>query len=139
MNLVFTSEHLSDLPDIAKKILDYATNYNFFAFYGSIGVGKTTLIKELSLQLGVVDLVSSPTFSIVNEYTTLKDYKIYHFDFYRLNNKEEAFDLGYEQYFNGKDYCFIEWPEKFPNLVNDSIVCIKISLNEAKREIKIVI
>ena len=139
MNICFTSEDLNDLPDIAKKILGYTTHYKFFAFYGSMGVGKTTLIKELSLQLGVVDLVSSPTFSIVNEYTTSKDYKIYHFDFYRLNNKEEAFDLGYEQYFNGKDYCFIEWPEKLPYLVNERVVCIKMNLNEVKREIKIVI
>ena len=140
MSLFLISEDVNDLPLIAKKILDYASNTRLFAFYGKMGVGKTTLIKELSLHLGVKDLVSSPTFSIVNEYTTNSgNYMIYHFDFYRLDNEEEVFDLGYEQYFNAKDYCFIEWPEKLPDLVNEKMVVIKISLKQNKRLIEIII
>ena len=139
MSLVLFSENLIRLPYIAKKIIDYTSHHKIFAFYGNMGVGKTTLIKELSLQLGVVDLVSSPTFSIVNEYTTLRGYKIYHFDFYRLKNEEEVFDLGFEQYFNGNDYCFIEWPDKLPDLVNEKMVVVRIDLDQNKRVIEIII
>jgi tRNA threonylcarbamoyladenosine biosynthesis protein TsaE len=104
-----------------------------------MGVGKTTLIKELSLQLGVTDIVSSPTFSIVNEYISSSNGKIYHFDFYRLENEKEAFDMGYEEYFFGDDYCFIEWPENIPNLIEDNMVIIKMELSGKKRVIEIII
>jgi tRNA threonylcarbamoyladenosine biosynthesis protein TsaE len=104
-----------------------------------MGVGKTTLIKELSLQLGVTDIVSSPTFSIVNEYNSLSQGKIYHFDFYRLNYEKEAFDIGYEDYFFGDDYCFIEWPEMIPNLIEDDMVVVKIGLDGFKRVIEVII
>ena len=134
-----TSDNLQQLPGIAKKILQYCYPKKKFLFYGDMGVGKTTLIKELSLQLGVQNIVNSPTFSIVNEYVTLMNQKVFHFDFYRLNHEQEAFDMGYEEYFFGDHYCFVEWPEKIPNLTDDSMVKIKMKLNGVKRDIDIII
>jgi tRNA threonylcarbamoyladenosine biosynthesis protein TsaE len=139
MDFTFISENLEQLPKIAKEILEYSSPHKKFLFYAEMGVGKTTLIKELSLQLGVTDIVSSPTFSIVNEYISSSNGKIYHFDFYRLENEKEAFDMGYEEYFFGDDYCFIEWPEKIPNLIEDNMVIIKMELSGKKRVIEIII
>ena len=139
MGFTLISENLEQLPKIAKEILEYSSPHKKFLFYAEMGVGKTTLIKELSLQLGVTDVVSSPTFSIVNEYISSSDGKIYHFDFYRLKGEKEAFDMGYEEYFFGDDYCFIEWPEKIPNLIEDDMVAIKMQLNGTKRVIEIII
>lgn len=100
-------------------------------------MGKTTLIKELCKQLGVVENVSSPTFSIVNEYEA-KEEKIYHFDFYRLKDEQEAFDLGYEEYFYSGNYCFVEWPEKIENLLPENAVSISITGNsEGERTIEL--
>jgi len=139
MSLTFLSEHLNQIPEIAKEILEYSRPHKKFLFYGDMGVGKTTLIKGLSLQLGVVDVVSSPTFSIINEYNTLCNGKIYHFDCYRIGGKKEAFDIGYEEYFFGDDYCFIEWPEKISDLIEDDMVVVRIDLDGKKRVIKIII
>ena len=139
MGLTLISESLEQLPNIAKKILEYSSPHKKFLFYAEMGVGKTTLIKELSLQLGVVDIISSPTFSIVNEYISLKNGKIYHFDFYRLKDEKEAFDFGYEEYFYGDEYCFIEWPDKVPGLFKGNMVEIKMTLCSKKRLIKIII
>ena len=97
-------------------MLAFAANQRIFLFYGEMGAGKTTLIKALCAQLGVIGSTSSPTFSIVNEYSG-KGSTIYHFDFYRLKNQTEALDMGYEEYFYSGDYCFIEWPEKIPDLL----------------------
>ena len=104
-----------------------------------MGVGKTTLIKALSLHLGVTDIVSSPTFSIVNEYQSDKHGKVYHFDFYRIDDEKEAYDIGYEEYFFSDAYCFIEWPEKIPNLIEEDMVQIKMSVVENKRRIELII
>ncbi len=139
MSFTLIYENLEEVPQIAKEILEYSSPHKKFALFADMGVGKTTLIKELSLQLGVTDVVSSPTFSIVNEYITSSNDKIYHFDFYRLKDEKEAFDMGYEEYFFGDNYCFIEWPEKIPNLINDDIVIVKISLDLRKRIIEIII
>ena len=139
MGFTLISENLEQLPEIAKEILKYSSPYKKFLFYAEMGVGKTTLIKELSLQLGITDIVCSPTFSIVNEYINSSNRKVYHFDFYRLENEKEAFDMGYEEYFFGDDYCFIEWPEKIPNLIEDDMVAIKMRLNGTKRVIEIII
>ena len=132
-------EHLKELPNIAKEIFRRTFPHKKFLFYADMGVGKTTLIKELSLQLGVNDIVSSPTFSIVNEYVGSMNTKVYHFDFYRLKDEQEAYDMGYEEYFYGDDYCFVEWPEKIPNLIEDDMVKIKMHLNGNKRDIEIII
>tara|TARA_B100000401_G_scaffold339746_1_gene238170 strand:- start:226 stop:645 length:420 start_codon:yes stop_codon:yes gene_type:complete len=138
MNIKLILKDIKDISKIAKKILKYTKPYKKFLLYGEMGVGKTTLIKELSLQLGVVDMVSSPTFSIVNEYITLKNEKVYHFDFYRLDDKKEIFDLGYEEYFFGNDYCFVEWPEKIVSLIGSDLVTIKIYINDNKRIVEII-
>lgn len=90
---------------------------NCLAFYGEMGAGKTTIIKAICEQLGVMDKISSPSFSLVNEYVTSKGEKIFHFDFYRLNKTSEAFDLGYEEYFYSGQLCLIEWPEKIEQLL----------------------
>jgi len=139
MGFILISENLNQLPNIAKQILEYSSPQKKFLFYAEMGVGKTTLIKELSLQLGVNDVVSSPTFAIVNEYIGSSDRKIYHFDFFRLKNEKEAFDIGCEEYFLGDDYCFVEWPEKISNLIEDDMVEIKMRLNGTKRVIEIII
>ncbi|MCO5950407.1 tRNA (adenosine(37)-N6)-threonylcarbamoyltransferase complex ATPase subunit type 1 TsaE [Mucilaginibacter flavidus] len=106
----------AQLPAIASEIISFATNSRIFLFYGDMGAGKTTLIKSLCECLGTTEAVTSPTFSIVNEYIGTKN-KIYHFDFYRLKNQTEALDMGYEEYFYSDAYCFIEWPEKIPDLL----------------------
>ena len=137
--MLLISEGLEQLPVIAGKILRYASPRKKFLFYADMGVGKTTLIKELSLQLGVADIVSSPTFSIANEYVSTSNGKIYHFDFYRIKDEQEAFDMGCEEYFFGDHYCFVEWPDKIPNLIEDDMVEIKMQLNGTKRVIEIII
>lgn len=126
------TESLSDLNDAAQKILSFAKKERIFVFYGEMGAGKTTLINTLCEILEVEDQTSSPTFSIVNEYQSAKG-TIYHFDFYRIKNQAEAFDLGYEDYFYSGDYCFIEWPEKIPDLLPEHYIRIDItvlSINE---------
>ena len=115
------------LIEIASQILSYAIDTRIFLFYGDMGAGKTTLIKSLCEQLGSTEPATSPTFSIVNEYNGA-DGKIYHFDFYRLKNETEALDMGYEEYFYSGDYCFIEWPEKIPNLLPEHYVTVTIEV-----------
>ena len=139
MSRTLFANNLDHLNSIAKQILDYTSNHKKFAFYGEMGVGKTTLIKALSLQLGVTDIVSSPTFSIVNEYQADENLRIYHFDFYRIEDEKEAYDIGYEEYFFSNAYCFIEWPENIPNLIAEDMVQIKISVEENKRRIEVII
>jgi len=139
MSLKLTLNNLNDLSQVADRILEYTSFSKKYIFYGEMGVGKTTLIKELSLQLGTVDIVSSPTFSIVNEYAINDAQKIYHFDFYRLENESEAFDIGVNEYFASDNYCFIEWPERIPSLVEDDMIVIKIKLEGMHRIIEIII
>jgi tRNA threonylcarbamoyladenosine biosynthesis protein TsaE len=104
-----------EIGKVAEALLKNSES-NVFLFYGSMGVGKTTLIKELALQLGVKEPSSSPSFSIVNEYDTPHG-TVYHFDFYRINDISEAFDIGFEDYLYNGDYIFIEWPEKIEQLL----------------------
>lgn len=119
---------LEELPEIAKEVIKSAKN-KVLLFYGEMGVGKTTLIKEIVKQLKSKDNVSSPTFSLVNEYHTVDDEKVYHFDFYRINNENEALDIGVEEYFYSDYWCLIEWPEKVKNLVPLNSVTITITAN----------
>ena len=139
MSKTLFAENVEQLNSIAKQILNYTSTHKKFAFYGEMGVGKTTLIKALSLQLGVTEIVSSPTFSIVNEYQADESTKIYHFDFYRIEDEREAYDMGYEEYFFSNAYCFIEWPEKIPNLIEEDMVQIKMSVEGNKRRIEVII
>lgn len=121
-------KNLSELPRAAAQILEEAQGNRIFLFYADMAMGKTTIIKELCKQLGVKDNVSSPTFSIVNEYAGEQE-KLYHFDFYRIKDEQEAFDLGYEEYFYSGNYCFVEWPERIENLLPENAVSISITGN----------
>jgi len=134
MNKNYSLEEISDIADlIIKEVSD-----KVLLFYGEMGVGKTTLIKEIVKQLDVDDVVTSPTFSLVNEYQSRKGETIYHFDFYRIKNEEEAMDIGVDDYFYSNSYCLIEWPEKIKNLVPLNAVEIHLSVNENKtRSIKV--
>jgi len=120
---------LDDLPSIAKQIIEHVSSKTLL-FYGDMGVGKTTLIKELVKQLDVDDVVSSPTFSLVNEYLSREGHTIYHFDFYRIENETEVFDIGIEDYFHSNTWCFVEWPNKVKNLLPLNAVAIHLSINE---------
>ncbi len=121
---------LDSLPQAASQVLDYAGDMKVFLFEGDMGVGKTTMIQEICKQLGSIDAASSPTYSIVNEYLGGHN-KIYHFDFFRINDESEAYDLGFEEYLYSGDYCFIEWPEKIGNLWPSNYVKIRMTQNEA--------
>ena len=116
---------LSEIENAAKKIIA-ATNRKIFLFYGSMGSGKTTLIKAIVKELGVVDNVSSPSFSLVNEYRDIDDNPVFHFDFYRIENEAEAMDMGIEEYFDTNAFCLVEWPEKIKNLLPLGIVSVQI-------------
>ena len=120
---------LAELPTAVKTLLDFADNEKIFLFYGQMGAGKTTFIKALCKGLGIIEPVTSPTFSIVNEYSG-SNAKIYHFDFYRLKKQDEALDMGYEEYFYSNQYCFIEWPEKIPDLLPLHYIKINISVTD---------
>jgi tRNA threonylcarbamoyladenosine biosynthesis protein TsaE len=127
---------LEELSAISKKILETA-KHKTLLFYGDMGVGKTTLIKEICKTLGVSEITHSPTFSLVNEYVGTNE-TIYHFDFYRIENEEEAYDIGVEDYFYTNHWCFIEWPENIKNLVPLESTEIHLSLlDDGKRNIQV--
>jgi tRNA threonylcarbamoyladenosine biosynthesis protein TsaE len=121
-------ESLDQLSGIAARLLEKFPKSRIFAFYGNMGAGKTTFIKELCKQLSVQDVVNSPTFAIVNEYISENSGSVFHFDLYRLNSWKELFDIGYEDYFFGGSYCLIEWPEKIEDLLPDDTIRVKIEL-----------
>ena len=128
---------LEDLSIIAKDIISSVENKTLL-FYGQMGVGKTTLIKELCKQLNVLDNISSPTFSLVNEYQTTSDEKVYHFDFYRIEDENEALDMGIEEYFDNNYWCLVEWPENIENLLPLDAVQIHLTiLDDNQRNIQI--
>ena len=126
MEIVFT---LDELTLVAQKVIDQHPS-KVILFHGEMGVGKTTLIKQLCKTLGVSSATSSPTFSLVNEYETIDNQVVYHFDFYRLKNEMEALDMGADDYFYSGNWCFIEWAEKIPNLIPDEHALITIELVE---------
>ena len=120
---------ITDLKNIRKAAGTFLTemgNNKVFAFYGSMGAGKTTFIKALCEEMGVTETVSSPTFAIINEYRDKMGTPLFHFDFYRINKLEEAFDFGYEDYFYSGNLCFIEWPELVESILPDNAVKITI-------------
>ena len=125
-----------ELKQAAEYIIQkYSSDY-IFIFEGSMGAGKTTFIKQICKALGVVSETSSPTFSLINEYETSSGEVVYHFDFYRLESEEEAYDYGYEEYFYSGNKCFIEWPEKIPGLIPDKFITIEIEVDGNERVIR---
>ena len=118
---------ISKLQEAARLLLNNFPNDRVFAFYGSMGAGKTTFIKAICHELGSEDNVTSPSFALINEYSTDNNSLIYHFDFYRIKKVDEAFDLGYEDYIYSGNYCFIEWPEMIEQLLPEGIVEVKIT------------
>ncbi len=125
---------IKKLPDVARALLDTFSSERFFAFFGKMGVGKTTLIKEICTALGVKDNVCSPTFAIVNEYNA-EGNPVYHFDFYRLKSIAEAYDIGYEEYFYSGDYCFTEWTEKIEELLPEHYVRVELTETNGIRKL----
>lgn len=121
---------LNELEEAAKTILSKVPEHRVFAFFGSMGAGKTTFIKSLCQVLDVEDIVNSPTFSLVNEYHTVEGDSVFHFDFYRIKKLEEVYDIGYEDYIYSGDYCFMEWPELIEQLLPENIVYIEIKENK---------
>ena len=128
-----TITDIEHIGDAARQFVDIIGDHRVFAFYGSMGAGKTTFIKAICEQLGVEDVITSPTFAIVNEYTlntqhsTLNTQQIFHFDFYRIKRLEEVYEMGYEDYFYSGSICFIEWPELIEELLPDDAVCVTIT------------
>ncbi|MEO6177229.1 MAG: tRNA (adenosine(37)-N6)-threonylcarbamoyltransferase complex ATPase subunit type 1 TsaE [Flavobacterium circumlabens] len=134
MNIVFS---LDQIKEVAAQILTQNPK-KIILFNGEMGVGKTTLIKQLCKTLGVEDATSSPTFSLVNEYYTSDNQIVYHFDFYRLNKETEALDMGVDDYLYSGNWCFIEWSEKIGSLIPDehSVITIEL-LADGKRELNL--
>ncbi len=133
-----TGVRLEELKVAARDIKTFAGDVRVWAFEGDMGAGKTTLIRELCCQFGVVDNVSSPTFSIVNEYQNNIGEVFFHFDFYRIEDISEAMDIGCEEYFYSGEYCFIEWPSRITNLLPDQYMEVKIGIvDPAQRSIEL--
>ncbi|WP_339834960.1 tRNA (adenosine(37)-N6)-threonylcarbamoyltransferase complex ATPase subunit type 1 TsaE [uncultured Flavobacterium sp.] len=127
---------LDEIQQVAQKILSTPNLKKVITFDALMGIGKTTLIKALVKELDVSDNSSSPTFSIVNEYRTTTLEPIYHFDLYRLNNEIEGYDMGLDEYFYSGNWCFIEWPEKTPNLIPiDHAKIIMKEIENGKRQL----
>lgn len=122
--------NLQDINEAAQKFIQEMGDNKVFAFYGNMGAGKTTFIKAICDELGVIETVSSPTFAIINEYRDKMSNPIYHFDFYRINKLEEAFDFGYEDYFYSGNLCFIEWPELVESILPDNAVRIAVMVTD---------
>jgi tRNA threonylcarbamoyladenosine biosynthesis protein TsaE len=120
------AKHIKDLYSIAKRMIDEFSGERIFAFYGKMGAGKTTFIQSVCKALGSEDTVTSPTFALINEYKTGDRQSVFHFDFYRIKNLEEVFDLGYEDYLYSGSYCLIEWPELIEQLLPENIIKVKI-------------
>ncbi|MBF1428093.1 tRNA (adenosine(37)-N6)-threonylcarbamoyltransferase complex ATPase subunit type 1 TsaE [Hoylesella nanceiensis] len=129
---------IADIKTAAQEFINNINGSTVFAFYGSMGAGKTTFIKAVCECLGVDDVITSPTFAIVNEYHTDNDSKvIYHFDFYRIKKLEEVYDMGYEDYFYSNSLCFIEWPELIEELLPANAKKVTITtLEDGTREIE---
>ena len=131
----FVIKDLSDISSVAKAFVDEMGDKNVFAFYGEMGAGKTTFIKAICKVLGVTETIASPTFAIINEYKRGDGNPIFHFDFYRIKNMEEAYDFGYEDYFYSGHLCFIEWPELVEPLLPENVVKVQITIDHNEQRI----
>ena len=125
-----TIQDIDHIREAAREFINHIGQHTVFAFYGKMGAGKTTFIKAICEELGVEDVITSPTFAIVNEYTVPSSaLTIYHFDFYRIKKLEEVYDMGYEDYFYSGHLCFIEWPELVEELLPDDAIRVTIEEN----------
>ena len=125
-----TIQSLDLIHKAAQEFIKNMGTNKIYAFYGNMGAGKTTFIKAICQELGVEDIITSPTFSLVNEYTSNKlNEPIYHFDFYRIKKIEEVYDMGYEDYFYSGHLCFLEWPELIEDLLPEDAVKVEINVN----------
>ncbi len=124
-----TISNLDNIREAARQFIDHMGSRKVFAFYGKMGAGKTTFIKAICEELGVDDVITSPTFAIINEYSGKED-TIYHFDFYRIKKLEEVYDMGYEDYFYSGALCFIEWPELIEEVLPEDAVKVEITEKE---------
>jgi tRNA threonylcarbamoyladenosine biosynthesis protein TsaE len=130
MKQYFVIGTLEDIEGVAEKFLEQFPDSRIFAFYGEMGVGKTTFIKTLCSKLGVKSDTKSPTFSIINIYKGKKGEEFYHFDCYRIEKIADFMNIGYEEYFNSGNFCFIEWAENVEQVLADEVVRVKMTLNE---------
>ena len=121
-------DSLDEFKDVAEAVVESLEGRNVVALFGAMGAGKTTLISAIMEHLGSTDNVTSPTFALVNQYNTAANEPVYHFDFYRINRIEEAFDMGYEEYFYSGDLCLVEWPELVEQLLPDDAMVVKIDI-----------
>ena len=133
----FKINSVEQLSEVSDYLLTMRNEADIIAFYGSMGAGKTTLIKNLCQKMGVTDEVNSPTFAIVNEYVTEEGESVYHFDFYRIKKLEEAYDIGFENYFDSGNLCLIEWPEMIEPLLPEKYIRVEIrqATTDDEREI----
>jgi len=133
-NKIIIYNKLINLLELSNIIIKYSKNIKIWLINGSLGSGKTTLISNICKQLGVKSIINSPTYSYVNEYKYNKFKKIYHFDFYRIKNYNDIFNIDYEYYFYSGNYCFIEWPLRFYNIIPDKhlFINIKVNLNNTR-------
>ena len=123
------------LHPAVKELLKHFGENRIFAFYGSMGAGKTTIIKAICELLGAVDIISSPTFTLVNEYRTSTGDALFHIDFYRINKQEEVFDFGIEEYLTGESYCFMEWPELIEEILPPETIRVKITVDNHEQRL----
>jgi tRNA threonylcarbamoyladenosine biosynthesis protein TsaE len=135
--------NLDNIREAARQFIENIGDHRVFAFYGKMGAGKTTFIKAICEELGVEDVITSPTFAIVNEYTSQSSLltpndSIFHFDFYRIKKLEEVYDMGFEDYFYSGSLCFIEWPELIEEVLPDDAVKVTIEENaDGTRSVKL--
>ena len=131
---LYKIDGVGQLSDVSDYLISLREEADVIAFYGSMGAGKTTLIKNLCHRMGVTDEVNSPTFAIVNEYVTEDGESVYHFDFYRIKKLEEAYDIGYDNYFYSGNLCLIEWPEMIEPLLPEKYIRVEIQHGETDDE-----
>lgn len=135
--ITFEINNIEELSKVSDSLISLRDKSNIIAFYGNMGAGKTTLIKNLCQKLGVHDEVNSPTFALVNEYQTENLDSVFHFDFYRIKSLEEVFDIGYEDYFYGGNLCLLEWPELIDPLMPEHFIKVEITLGDTDTSRKI--
>jgi tRNA threonylcarbamoyladenosine biosynthesis protein TsaE len=125
----------SELAECAKEFLKLTLGKRLFAFSGQMGAGKTTIIKAICKELGVKDVVTSPTFTLINEYRTIQGESIYHIDFYRIKRPEEVFDFGLEEYLSSGYYCFMEWPELVAGILPPETLNVRLIVDTDEKRI----